>query len=460
MKSFMNQSLKMKWMLTTGLTIFISYAAICIVIYMALHAWLLSDEKNNAERTVEDLSSLFATQGFAVTIQDLQKQTGLMKAILNQDQTVRLYDLNGDEILQINNQTTAATLPLELDGLQTEQQMIDRTDVFVSHQIVQVGPLPLIVQLIHPLTSFQTMMKYILITMCILGVGGVVFAAAISYYASTLLIRPLQDLRNSMLAVKDNGFESKVDFTYTAQDEIGDLLVIYEEMLTQLETAFKRQQQFVSDASHELRTPVQSLEGHLSLMKRWGKDDPDVLNESLSTSLEEVTRMKKMLEELLQLARQEQVSEDVMADVVAVAKKVEEDLHFIHPNTVFSSRVVGQVKQACMTEEALGQILRNLYENAIRYTEKQPTIETIIHFEEQRVFIEITDNGIGVAGQDLPFIFDRFYKVDDARLHVEGSTGLGLSIVKMLVEKYHGKIEVHSQIGKGTVFLLHFPLKL
>ena len=89
-----NQSLKTKWMLTTGLTIFISYAALCIVIFIALYAWLLEAEEKNASRTMDDMSSFFASQGLTVTIQELQNQTGLMKAILHQDQTVLLSKRN------------------------------------------------------------------------------------------------------------------------------------------------------------------------------------------------------------------------------------------------------------------------------------------------------------------------------------------------------------------------------
>src|SRR5690606_36863918 len=97
--------------------------------------------------------------------------------------------------------------------------------------------------------------------------------------------------------------QEDIHFTYHVDDEIGDLIKIYRSMMEELQTSFIRQQQFVSDASHELRTPIQAIEGHLSLIMRWGKDDPKVLDESLNTALDEVKRMKKMIQELLDLAR-------------------------------------------------------------------------------------------------------------------------------------------------------------
>ena len=457
-----NQSLKTKWMLTTGLAIFVSYAAICVIIFIALHAWLLANEEKNAIRTVDDMTTFFASQRDAVTIQDLQNQTGLMKAVLNQDQTVRLYQLDGTKILQINNASPAAALDMSFsspDKTLIQETTLDGTDVYVIHRLVQIGPQPYLLQLVHPLSSFQSMMGYIATTMLIMGIGAVVLAAAISYYASTAMIRPLRQLRNSMQAVKERGFETKVDFAYDAKDEIGDLLRLYESMLQELEVSFRRQQQFVSDASHELRTPIQSIEGHIAMMKRWGKDDPEVLEESLDTTLEEVARMKKVMEELLQLARKEAVAEGASADVEEIVHQVAEDLKFIYKQAEFEVHVIGQKKEATISEEALAQIVRNLFENSIRYNENIPHIDTTIHYDNYNVFIEISDNGIGIEDEHLPYIFDRFYRVDDARVHVEGSTGLGLSITKMLIKKYGGEIEVYSKMGKGTVFLLRLPIK-
>ena len=457
-----NQSLKTKWMLTTGLAIFVSYAAICVIIFIALHAWLLANEEKNAIRTVDDMTTFFASQRDAVTIQDLQNQTGLMKAVLNQDQTVRLYQLDGTKILQINNASPAAALDMSFsspDKTLIQETTLDGTDVYVIHRLVQIGPQPYLLQLVHPLSSFQSMMGYIATTMLIMGIGAVVLAAAISYYASTAMIRPLRQLRNSMQAVKERGFETKVDFAYDAKDEIGDLLRLYESMLQELEVSFRRQQQFVSDASHELRTPIQSIEGHIAMMKRWGKDDPEVLEESLDTTLEEVARMKKVMEELLQLARKEAVAEGASADVEEIVHQVAEDLKFIYKQAEFDVHVIGQKKTAAISEEALAQIVRNLFENSIRYNENIPHIDTTIHYDRYNIFIEISDNGIGIEKEHLPYIFDRFYRVDDARVHVEGSTGLGLSITKMLIKKYGGEIEVYSKMGKGTVFLLRLPIK-
>ena len=148
-------------------------------------------------------------------------------------------------------------------------------------------------------------MQYVMTAMLIAGLGAILLAGLVSSYLSKLLLKPLGDLRDSMQSVKEKGFEERINFTYQIDDEIGDLLKIYQLMIDELQVSFAKQQQFVSDASHELRTPIQAIEGHLSLIKRWGKSDPEIMEESLNTSIKEVQRMKKMIEELLDLARRE-----------------------------------------------------------------------------------------------------------------------------------------------------------
>ena len=189
---------------------------------------------------MDDMSSFFAYQGLTVTIQELQNQTGLMKAILHQDQTVRLYQLDGKEILRINDASPPVNVEVSFSSPNqtiVEKMTLKGTDVYVMHRLVEIGPLQCVLQLVHPLTSFHSVMGYVLTTMLIMGIGAVIMAAMISYYISTLLVRPLQQLRNSMQAVKERGFETKVDFAYDAKDEIGDLIRLYESMLQQLEVS-------------------------------------------------------------------------------------------------------------------------------------------------------------------------------------------------------------------------------
>ncbi|WP_346235778.1 HAMP domain-containing histidine kinase [Lysinibacillus telephonicus] len=456
-----NQSLKKKWIMSTAIVIFISYAAICTVIYLALYSWLLQNEENNAIRTADDLTSFFNSQNESISISEFQGNTGLFKAIVNQNQTVYIFNQDGYEVLRINNKSSAADIVLSYDQLRKtviSKEVIDNEDVFVVNKFVNIGRFHGVMQLIHPLTTFQSMMQYVLTTMLIAGLGAILLAVSIGYYLANLLIKPIQDLRDSMMSVRDKGFDKEINFAYNADDEIGDLLKIYRTMIAELQSTFAKQQQFVSDASHELRTPIQAIEGHLSLIKRWGKNDPDILEESISTSLEEVTRMKKMIEELLDLARKEERDEHAVTNVEKVLYSVKEELEVIYTDASIHISTTGEPLLPNITENALGQIARNIIENGIRYNDRKPIIDIDVQYLSNKVVIMIKDNGIGISKEHLPHIFDRFYRVDASRESTGGGTGLGLSITKMLAEKYDVEIDVQSSVGKGTTFTLNFSL--
>src|SRR5690606_28151117 len=309
---------------------------------------------------------------------------------------------------------------------------------------------------IHPLAAFQSMMNYILTTIFIIGFGAILFSVMISYYLANMLMKPLVQLRDAMSFVRKNGFTAQPEFDYTAKDEIGDLLHMYRTLMNELEISFTKQQQFVADASHELRTPIQVIEGHLSLIKRWGKDEPEVMEESLNTSLTEIARMRKMIEELLQLARREQADGQASADIEQVYEQVKDELLQLYPAVQFHLTVTGEKTAASITEHALAQIFRNIFSNSIRYNSNVPNLHVTIDYNELQSPISITieDNGIGISEQHLPHIFDRFYRVDASRTNKIAGTGLGLSITKMLADKYEVEIDVESKLQKGTFFYL------
>lgn len=462
-QQLMNMSLKRKWFSLTAATILIAYALVCIIIYIALYNWLLENEKNNALRTADDFIGYVESQRAGFTIQELQNQAGLMTAILNQEQTIRLFDLDGNEVLRINNFSPAVSIVQSIDEdalLKVQKREGDGDDIFVVHEMIRLGqyPYPFIVQLIHPLSTFQSMMGYVLTTMLLMGIGAILSTALISYYLSNALISPIQQLRNSMQHVRDNGFVERSDFSYSAKDEIGDLLLIYNEMLDELDRSFRRQQQFVFDASHEMRTPIQAIEGHLSLIKRWGKNDPEVLEESIDVSLEELVRMKKMMEELLQLARQEEDCVATHVEVISLLQDLKRE--FEMRSERIEVAIQSNVKQLFIriTEQAFLQIARNFLENSVRYSNDEVKITITITQAENNSYIEFADNGIGISAEHLPYIFDRFYRVDGARSSSSGGTGLGLSITKMLISKYGGEVTVQSEVGKGTKFSVEFPI--
>ncbi|GEK34865.1 HAMP domain-containing sensor histidine kinase [Kurthia sibirica] len=463
MDKWTKQSLKKKWALTSAFVIFISYLLICTVLYISLHSWLYSDEEQAVQRSMSDLTTFFEGQGHRLSLDDLERNDNLINAIVDKKETARILNKDGVEILRINN--TATSIPpvpenVPDSGYTVEHVKVDGQASYVAIAKLNLGQFSGYIQLTHPLTTLVSLMRYLLTAMILMGIGALIASAAIGYTLATRLLKPLDTLTSEMNRVADKGFDVQIQLNDVRHDEIGELISVYKRMMGQLEESFLQQQRFISDASHELRTPIQVLEGHLKLLQRWGKDDAAIMEESLSTSLAEVARMRSLIEELLDLARRETVDQTKYVDLVEATRAIARETEQLHPQ----AKIIIEYDKnnpffAAISEDAYNQIVRNLLQNAIRYTEKIPNVRICLTNEAQYHRIEVEDNGIGIQKDAIPQIFNRFFRADEARSREHGGTGLGLAIVKMLVEKYNGKISVDSDYGKGTKFTILLPVK-
>lgn len=438
-------TLKQKWALTAGLLIVATYAVVCIVLYGFVYNWLLTEERAKAERTLVDVTS-YINDG--LSIEELRRQRGMLTTIIDQQETVRIFNQDGLEVVRINDKSSAQ--PLELAFV---ERVVDGERAFVTTLPIQVGMMQGYIQLVHPLTQFLAMMRYLLTAMLLAGVIALIIAVAGGYYLAGFFMRPVLTLRDAMREVAETGFEKRTALV-ARDDEIGELIVVYEQMIAELEAAFLQQHQFVSDASHELRTPLHAVEGHLSLLKRWGKDDPAVLDESLTLALAETARMKTLIEALLALARRTSSDEPVKTQLNDTIAAVEKTVQAAHPHVSITTNFAENVAVK-ITASGLTQILQNLLVNAVHYSKQDPIITITTTISSRSAVVTVADNGIGIPAQDLPHIFDRFYRADHARKRIDGS-GLGLSIVRMLVDKYQADISVTSGEA-GTVFTLTLP---
>ena len=230
-------------------------------------------------------------------------------------------------------------------------------------------------------------------------------------------------------------------------------------MLSRMHAAYRQQAQFVSDASHELRTPIAVIQGYVKMLDRWGKDDPQVLEESIAAIKSETEHMKTLVEQLLFLARgdsgRQQLSPEPM-DLSALMAEVLDEYRMIDP--------AHEWRQGTMTPAPVSadpalikQASRILVDNAVRYTPEGGSIRLSAGTVDGRAFFEVQDGGIGIAEEDVPRIFDRFFRADPARARASGGTGLGLSIARWIVERHDGHFEVVSRPELGTRIRLYLP---
>ncbi|MDP5276028.1 sensor histidine kinase [Chengkuizengella axinellae] len=288
------------------------------------------------------------------------------------------------------------------------------------------------------------------------GATAAMLSGLVSFFLSRQLLLPMREMIRTMKRIRQKSLKERMPL-YNRNDEIGRLSEMFNEMMNELESSFNQQKQFIEDASHELRTPITILEGHLNLLNRWGKDNPEVLEESLRTSSQELNRLKQLVLALLELNQSEVEENTLPKEIInpyVRLKKIMEDFKPMHPEVVFT--LYGDEKETVLIDgNRFDQIFRILVDNALKYAESEQIIVKI-NKDSNQITISVEDKGIGISQEHLPHLFNRFYRADKSRSRVQGGSGLGLAIAKNLTEKYGGKIEIDSKIKKGTTVKVSF----
>ncbi|MEB3750195.1 ATP-binding protein [Geobacillus sp. FSL W8-0032] len=238
------------------------------------------------------------------------------------------------------------------------------------------------------------------------------------------------------------------------------IVVVFHD-ITELKRLEQIRKDFVANVSHELKTPVTSIKGFAETLLDGAMKDEQALEHFLAIILKESERLQTLVEELLDLSKIEQQGFQLQWEEVNAAEIMEEAAAVFRQRAA-AKRIALQVKAPPDLvirgdRNRLKQILLNLLANAIAYTPEQGQVTVDAGETAQEVWLRVKDTGIGIEKKEIPRIFERFYRVDKARSRDSGGTGLGLSIVKHLVEAHHGSITVESEVGRGTVFTIHFP---
>lgn len=315
----------------------------------------------------------------------------------------------------------------------------------------------------NAMANYNRVMSRIHSRMWIWAAVTVLVCALLSYFVVTSFVKPIKTMSRVANRV-DEDPETDVRIPdLERNDELGDLSVAFNRMLDRMQDYIDQQKQFVGDVSHELRTPVAVIKGHLSMLQRWGKDDPEVLDESISASLQEIDRMNHLIQEMLDLTRAEQVDvmyPDAVTDVVPEVSHVVADMRMVHPDFKINLDLDDLAKdtQIKVYQNHFEQLLIILIDNAVKYSTDRKEIHVSASQSAKRVDVVVQDFGEGIAPENLAKIFNRFYRVDKSRTREKGGNGLGLAIAQKLTQSYHGEISVDSALGSGSAFKLSFPV--
>jgi two-component system sensor histidine kinase ArlS len=230
-------------------------------------------------------------------------------------------------------------------------------------------------------------------------------------------------------------------------------------MLNRISAAYQSQLRFVSDASHDLRTPISVIQGYVNLLDRWGKKDEATLQESLEAIKNETDSMKNLVEQLLFLARGDndtlQLHEQDF-DSCDVINEIVSEAQIIDPNHDFELDL-DRPAYINADRQLFKQAIRILVDNSIKYSPSGEKIVIRVVAEKGLVRISVQDNGIGIAAEELPNVFERFYRSDESRARKTGGSGLGLSIAKWIVERHEGYPKVLSRLDIGTRITVVLP---
>ncbi|WP_175991390.1 HAMP domain-containing histidine kinase [Bacillus sp. Marseille-Q1617] len=453
---FTPSSLKVKWALAAGSAIFFAFFLFSFFQYHAISKWMIDEEENNFNRVLDEITVFLKQRGQDIQLVDIHDSRDLMKQIAEKDQTIRILDQRGEQVLEIRGENEPSFyIPFQPVKDKTVKMIeSDGRKILIGHSPIRSRQFDGYVEIIQPLNRYEKIMKNLFWMMTITGSAALLLSALFGYLMARNFIRPLNKLSEAMRSIEQGGFQRRVENT-NAHDEISDLSQIFNKMMSEIEKSFKQQQQFVEDASHELRTPIQVLEGHLALLNRWGKKDPSILEESLQVSLKELERVKRLVDELLELSRADREMKDhenSKVHIKSAAEKIVRDFAFLHEDYVFQVRSeMKQNNKALILKRHLEQVLVILLDNAVKYSEPDTCIEVKLSELNEHLVIDVKDEGMGIPEADLEKVFDRFYRVDKARSREKGGYGLGLAIASKLIYNYGGTIEAKRNEPAGTI---------
>jgi two-component system sensor histidine kinase BaeS len=294
-------------------------------------------------------------------------------------------------------------------------------------------------------------------------VGAAILAGglAISYALARSITVPLRELGEAVKEIEKGNLGQKV--AVNSEDEIGRLAKIFNRMSEALATNNRLRQRFIADIAHELKTPLAVIQGHLEGML---EGVIETNKDQLSSLYDETIHLNSLIKDLrvLSLAETGQLTiEKTATDLNQLITKI---LYMLQPlaeeKQIALQSELQTVPEVAVDMGRITQVLYNVLTNALRYAPTRGIIKVMtgVVNEAERSWIKITieDNGPGISAEDLPHVFDHFYRADESRNRKSGGSGIGLAIVRQLVEIHGGKVEVDSALGKGSRFFVYFPI--
>lgn len=332
--------------------------------------------------------------------------------------------------------------------------------IVVFNSLINQNNMPLYIQITKDLDLENMYIRILFIVLMVVNGLSVLTAILIGSKVSKKMLSPIETMTKTVKSITINNLDKRLDVS-GAHDELKELAQTFNKMIDHIQGSYDRQNQFVSDASHELRTPISVIQGYANLLDRWGKDDRKVLEESISAVKSESENMKDLTEKLLFLARADKnllkfekedfIINDLIDEIVKETKLIDTAHQIISD----ASKEI----QIFADRKALKQAIRVFVDNSIKFTPSGGEIKISLYPQRKHLVITIEDTGIGIPKEDTPNIFDRFYRSDKSRSKDTGGHGLGLTIAKWIIDNHNGRIDIKSTVDVGTKISINLPYK-
>ncbi|MGQ3481177.1 sensor histidine kinase [Paenibacillus sp. TY11] len=439
----------------TSLLFAVLLVAINFSVYFLFSQLTIDSRKEQVEAAAENMIRGIQRAPVSVVAEDL------LRAYVPLDGMLRLMRPEGDFLPPITS-SSEQSLSL-MKGVFDETRQVRMITYESNHYILVSVPMIWtngevvnlqVTESLQPTMQTLQVLRIVLVAVTGIALIPVVVSGRL---LGRLITRPITSMISTMKEIQRSGKFKRLPLNSSSRDELVEMGETFNDMIELLERNFVRQEQFVSNASHELKTPLTIIESYASLLKRRGLQHPNIFAESVEAIQSEAIRMKDMAEQLLQLARNEEQWNVVLERVRLT--KVATELKATFENA-FARQIQLDVQADCIgytDENKLKQLLFIFLDNARKYSDEPIHLMIDTVGGTAQPCIRITDQGIGIPEEKLSKVFDRFYRVDEARSREEGGAGLGLSLAKGIAQAIHAQIGLESVEGSGTTATIILP---
>ncbi|MBP1964702.1 sensor histidine kinase [Paenibacillus aceris] len=333
--------------------------------------------------------------------------------------------------------------------------------VFVKMPVFKEGHQIATLEIGRSLRRLDQYANMLISVLLLTSTGTLILALVGGYFYTNVLFRPLHYFASTMQNIEQSGSFRHINLPMKAtNDEMMMLGATFNRMIDRLQDMFQKQEQFLADASHELRTPLTIIESYASLLRRWAFHDEKLREEALEAIISESAQLKVLTQNLLSLTDvvRENCEQNVSFDLLPLARQTVASLRITSGRDI-EVQLDSDRQELLMAGDSykIKQLLIILIDNALKYSQ-QKVVLSISLTEDKWVILKVVDQGIGIAENDIPHLFDRFYRSDKARNRKQGGVGLGLAIALHIVQKHRGTIELQSRLGEGTSAIVKLPV--